>query len=118
MAASRGFCCGRVRQARLTREVLGPRARVRLGAAGDRIIWEGMTRAIRHRVTLRVLPDRIAWVWRVDATNASEVPVPIDTIFLQDLGLGARAFVTNNEAYASQYIDHHVANDARLAQSS
>ena len=96
-----------------TREGLGPRARVRLGATGDRIVWEGMTRGIRHRVTLRLLPDKIAWLWCVEATNTTNVPVPIDTIFLQDLGLGVRPFVANNEAYASQYIDHHIANDAR-----
>jgi cellobiose phosphorylase len=40
--------------------------------------------------------------------------VPIDAILVQDLGLGSRAFVTNNEAYASQYIDHHVTTDSRL----
>src|SRR5439155_1422402 len=43
----------------------------------------------------------------------SEVAVPIDAILVQDLGLGVRAFVTNNEAYASQYIDHHIARHAR-----
>ena len=96
-----------------TREILGPRARVRLGAAADRIVWEGRAGAIRHRVMLRLLPGRTAWMWCVEAINASAHPASIDTIFIQDLGLGARGFVTGNEAYASQYIDHHVANDAR-----
>jgi cellobiose phosphorylase len=96
------------------REVLGPHARVRLGAAAQQIVWEATTRGIRYRVTLRVLPEDAAWLWRVDVTNGSEHPVPIDTIFAQDLGLGSRLFVANNEAYASQYIDHHVATDRRL----
>ncbi len=96
-----------------TREILGPRARVRLGAAEDRIVWDGRSRGIRHRVTLRLLPDRTAWSWCVEATNVSAHPASIDAIFMQDLGMGSRAFVTGNEAYASQYIDHHVANDAR-----
>src|SRR5207244_2185355 len=30
------------------------------------------------------------------------------------LGLGGRGFLMNNEAYASQYIDHHIAADPRL----
>ena len=92
-----------------TREVLGPRANVRLGAARDAVVWEGAASGIQHRVTLRLLPDKIAWLWCVEATNASTAAVPIDAVFLQDLGLGDRGFVTNNEAYASQYIDHHVA---------
>ena len=93
-----------------TREVLGPRAHIRLGATGDAMVWEGVARGIQHRVTLRLLPDRIAWLWCVVATNTSTAAVPVDAVFLQDLGLGDRAFVTNNEAYASQYIDHHVAS--------
>ena len=49
-------------------------------------------------------------------------------ILVQDVGLGDRGFLMNNEAYASQYIDHHVARHPRcgpvvmsrqnLAQSS
>ena len=94
-------------------EAVGPRANAQVGVADHLVGWEGATRDIRHRVTLRLLPDNAAWLWRVEATNASAVAVPIDAIFVQDLGLGARAFVTNNEAYASQYIDHHIARDAR-----
>src|SRR6188472_3006703 len=95
-----------------TREIIGPHARVRLGAAADRIVWEGRTRGIDHRVTLRLLPTTTAWMWCVEATNASTRSTSVDAILVQDLGLGSRAFVTGNEAYASQYIDHHVAHDA------
>ena len=40
-------------------------------------------------------------------------PVSCDSILVQDLGLGDRGFLMNNEAYASQYIDHHVARHPR-----
>ena len=96
-----------------TRELLGPQARVRLGASAATIVWEGATRTIRHRVTLRLLPDRPAWLWCVEVASTASLPLSVDAILVQDLGLGARAFVTNNEAYASQYIDHHVAADPR-----
>ena len=96
-----------------SREIIGPHARVRLGAAADRIVWEGRTRGVHHRVTLHLLPARTAWMWCVEATNASACSTSIDAMLVQDLGLGTRAFVTGNEAYASQYIDHHVASDAR-----
>jgi len=97
-----------------TCEVQGPRARVWLGHADDRIVWEGRTRGIAHRVTLRLLPAESAWLWRIDVTNAGDVAMQTDAILVQDLGLGAPEFVANNEAYASQYIDHHAARDARL----
>src|SRR5437660_6597848 len=94
-------------------EAVGPHATVGFGVGDDRVVWNGVTRGVRHRVTLRLLPDKTGWLWHVEATNAGEVAVPIDAILVQDLGLGARAFVTNNEAYASQYIDHHLARHAR-----
>jgi len=94
-------------------EAAGPHANVQLGVAEGRLVWEGATSGIRHRVTLRLLSDRPAWLWRVEATNIGAAVVPIDAVFIQDLGLGARAFVTNNEVYASQYIDHHIARSAR-----
>jgi cellobiose phosphorylase len=100
-------------QGSTNRELVGAHARVRLGANADRIVWEGRTRGIRHRVTLRLLADQTAWLWCVEATNATSHPVSLDAIFVQDLGLGVPGFVTNNEAYASQYIDHHVAADVR-----
>ncbi len=94
-------------------EAVGRGAAVRIGVADDRVTWEGLTRGIRHRVTLRLLADRTAWLWHIEARNAGEVAVPIDALLVQDLGLGIRAFVTNNEAYASQYIDHHIARHER-----
>ena len=97
-----------------TCEVQGSRARVRFGAADDRIAWEGRTHGIAHRVTLFPLPTRSAWLWRIDVSNIGDSPAQADAILLQDLGLGVPEFISNNEAYASQYIDHHVARDARF----
>ena len=98
----------------VTREAVGPRARVRFGATENRVAWEGQMRGLHHRVVLRTLRDQVAWVWRVHVTNASDASIPVDAIFLQDLGLGLRPFVAGNEAYASQYIDHHVVRSPRF----
>ncbi len=40
--------------------------------------------------------------------------MPCDAILVQDLGLGPRGFLLNNEAYASQYIDHAVPHHPRF----
>lgn len=92
-------------------EALGPSARLGFGAGEDRIAWAGRTGDIAHRVTLWLHPRHPVWLWRVEATNEGTVPLDCTAILVQDLGLGARGFVMGNEAYASQYIDHHVARD-------
>ncbi|HET8830692.1 MAG TPA: cellobiose phosphorylase, partial [Casimicrobiaceae bacterium] len=97
-------------------EVVGAGARVELGVAADRMRWEGTTGELRHRVTLHVLPNETAWLWHVEVTNAGAIALPLDAILVQDLGLGVRGFVTNNEAYASQYIDQRVARHARFGR--
>ena len=48
--------------------------------------------------------------------TARQVALPCDAILIQDLGLGEPGFLMNNEAYASQYLDHHVARHARMGQ--
>ncbi|HEX8784239.1 MAG TPA: hypothetical protein VF764_12755, partial [Steroidobacteraceae bacterium] len=37
-----------------------------------------------------------------------------DAILIQDLGLGEPGFLMNNEAYASQYLDHYIARHSRM----
>ncbi|MGH6812639.1 MAG: GH36-type glycosyl hydrolase domain-containing protein [Methylocella sp.] len=87
----------------------GPGAKGRFGAAGDRFVWEGETSGLRHRVTLSLHPLDAAWLWCLEVTNIGEAARTIDATLIQDIGLGDRGFLMNNEAYASQYIDHHIA---------
>ena len=95
-------------------EILGPEARLRFGADGDRVVWEGETEEIGHRVTLWLAPASNVWLWHVEITSERKGKVPCDILFIQDLGLGDRGFLANNEAYVSQYIDHHIARDQAL----
>ena len=96
-------------------QAIGPGARVRFGAGGDRFVWEGETGGnLRHRATLWLHPERSVWLWRLEVANAGGAGVPCDAILVQDVGLGGRGFLMNNEAYASQYIDHNVADHPRL----
>ncbi len=95
-------------------EIAGPGARVRFGAANDSIVWEGATDGLEHRVTLMLHPSEAAWLWRVEIKNTAQSTTTADSILIQDLGLGERGFLMNNEAYASQYIDHHIARDRRF----
>ncbi len=94
-------------------EAAGPGAKGRFGAAGEGFVWEGETSRLRHRVTLSLHPRDTAWLWCLEVTNIGEAARTIDAILIQDIGLGDRGFLMNNEAYASQYIDHQIARHPR-----
>jgi cellobiose phosphorylase len=96
-------------------QATGASTNARFGATGDRFVWEGETRGIRHRLILSLHPVEAAWRWRLDVLNTGAA-ARIDAILIQDLGLGDRGFLMNNEAYASQYIDHHVARHPAYGQ--
>ncbi len=95
-------------------QVLGPGARTRFGAEDDRFVWDGRTGGVHHRLTLWLHPRESLWLWRIEITNERAADLPADVVLVQDLGLADRGFLMNNEAYASQYIDHHIAHEARL----
>ena len=52
--------------------------------------------------------------WMSSTTRDSELAC--DAMLIQDLGLGDQGFLMNNEAYACQYLDHHVAAHPRIGQ--
>jgi cellobiose phosphorylase len=93
-------------------EIVGPHAQVRFTTATDCFMWEGETRGMYHRVILSLHPHDPAWVWHIHVENRTEVQQSIETILVQDIGLGEPGFLMNNEAYASQYIDHAIAEHA------
>ncbi len=95
--------------------VIGPEAGLRIGGSDDRFVWEGEHRGVSHRVTLWLHPNSNAWFWRLDIVNRRESELSCDAVLIQDLGLGDQGFLMNNEAYASQYMDHHVAAHPRLS---
>ena len=94
--------------------VIGPKARCRVAATDERIVWEGEQQGVSHRVSLWLHPDSNLWLWRVEVINRRDRELPCDAVFVQDLGLGEQGFLMNNEAYASQYLDHFIAQHRRM----
>jgi cellobiose phosphorylase len=88
--------------------VIGSEAGLRVGASDDRFVWEGEHSGVRHRVTLWLHARSNVWLWRLDVVNSGDSELPCDAVFIQDLGLGEQGFLMNNEAYACQYLDHHI----------
>ncbi|MGO4566836.1 cellobiose phosphorylase [Rhizobium sp. 2YAF20] len=90
-------------------EIVGPRAAVRFGQNGAAFSWSGETQGVGHSVQLELHPTEAIWLWTVTLENRTADVVPADLVLLQDIGLGDRGFLMGSEAYASQYIDHHIA---------
>ncbi|HEY1872918.1 MAG TPA: hypothetical protein VGG67_00810, partial [Steroidobacteraceae bacterium] len=86
----------------------------RIGATEECYDWVGETEGIAHRVTLQLLENENLWMWRVQVRNGRKGILPCDAVLIQDLGLGEPGFLMNNEAYASQYLDHYIARHPRM----
>ncbi|MDE1993953.1 MAG: cellobiose phosphorylase [Rhizobiaceae bacterium] len=89
-------------------EIVGPKAAVRFGHDATGFWWSGETAGVKHTVELQLHPSEASWFWRVSLENAGSAAASVDLVLLQDVGLGDRGFLMNSEAYASQYIDHHI----------
>jgi cellobiose phosphorylase len=88
---------------------IGSEAELRCGASDDRFVWEGERSGVGHSVTLWLHPHLNVWLWRLEVVNRRDCDLPCDAVLVQDLGLGDPGFLMNSEAYASQYLDHHIA---------
>ncbi|MGA1803853.1 GH36-type glycosyl hydrolase domain-containing protein [Rhizobium sp. HT1-10] len=95
-------------------EIVGPKAAVNFGSGEGVLSWVGETHGVRHEVRLELHPSEPIWLWRVTLENARAAPVEADLVLVQDVGLGDRGFLMNSEAYASQYVDHHIARHQDL----
>ncbi len=94
--------------------VIGPEAGLRVGASDDRFVWQGDESGVSHQVSLWLHARSSLWLWRLDVVNRRDSELSCDAVFVQDLGLGEQGFLMNNEAYASQYIDHYIARHPRM----
>lgn len=94
-------------------EACGARA-ARFGADAASFVWEGEAHGLLWRASLASAPSAPAWVWRLEIDNRGPSLRALDALLIQDLGLGPRGFLMGNEAYASQYIDHFIADHPRF----
>lgn len=91
-------------------EIVGPRAHGSFGHDATSFSWSGEAGDLHYNVRLELHPSETAWFWRVAIRHRMEATLPVDLVLVQDVGLGDRGFLMNSEAYASQYVDHHIAD--------
>jgi len=94
--------------------VAGAPSRCFTASTAEHFLWQGERNGVVHEVTLRLHPDRHLWLWRVAVRNDTGGGLACDAVLIQDLGLGDPGFLMNNEAYASQYLDHYVGQHPQL----
>ncbi|KRM79607.1 cyclic beta 1-2 glucan ligase [Lapidilactobacillus dextrinicus DSM 20335] len=99
----------------LSHPLTGPQSNSRVLYSENSICWTGDFAGVTYQLQL-ILQDA-CWFWKVELS--SPVPVIADLTYTQDLGLGDEGFVTSNEAYASQYLDHFIQqNDSSIIVAS
>ncbi|PHZ86516.1 GH36-type glycosyl hydrolase domain-containing protein [Paremcibacter congregatus] len=69
--------------------------------------WDG----IAYLCHLQLSEESLSWQWSVELHNTTEIPVEIDMIYLQDVGLEVAIGGRTNEYYISQYIERRILND-------
>ncbi|MDQ0395986.1 GH36-type glycosyl hydrolase domain-containing protein [Labrys monachus] len=89
-------------------EIVGPSAKGRFAGGTESAEWTGEIEGVSYRVKLGLYPLDTAWLWQVELSSEGG-EVPCDVVLVQDVGLGGRGFLMGSEAYASQYLDHHIA---------
>ncbi len=90
-------------------EIVGPRAQGRFGHSEAGFSWSGEVEDIHYQVSLVLAPSETTWFWHVTLKHSGTEKLPADLVLVQDIGLGDHGFLMNSEAYASQYVDHHIA---------
>lgn len=82
--------------------MVGSNATSSFGWSKNQLTWRGSFMTVSYRVDFQLGKD--SWFWRIQLTGSGKA----DVVYGQDLGNAAKGAVQSNEAYVSQYIDHHV----------
>ncbi|TFC61127.1 hypothetical protein [Cryobacterium sp. TMB1-7] len=95
--------------------LVGGRSAGDFAEAPGYVRWSGQALGASYVVTLTLDPHGDVWVWRVDLATAEPGAAGsiYDVVFAQDLALVPFSTAVNNEPYVSQYVVHHVLDDAR-----
>lgn len=85
------------------RPMIGSNSKSDFYLSDNQLTWQGEFEAVRYQVDFRLGPSN-QWFWRVNVTGTGLV----DIVYGQDIGLATKGAVQSNEAYVSQYLDHHI----------
>lgn len=73
----------------------------------EQFTWIGEYLGVSYQVDFLLAPSGI-WFWQVSLKGAGQ---KVDVIYGQDIGNATQGAVQSNEAYMSQYVDHHITKE-------
>ncbi|EOL44221.1 GH36-type glycosyl hydrolase domain-containing protein [Enterococcus caccae] len=76
--------------------------------------WWGDFLGVSYQVNFQVSKSGI-WFWQVSVIGSGQ---KVDVIYGQDIGNATKGAVRSNEAYMSQYVDHHVSKECETVTIS
>lgn len=95
--------------------MIGSNAHSQFFQKENQLVWKGQFAGVSYQVDFQ-LANTGLWFWQVNLQGTGQ---QADVIYGQDLGNALPGAVRSNEAYMSQYLDHHITQvDDKLVISS
>ena len=92
--------------------LLGPTVATELVVGEQQISWSGSFHGIVYQCQIVLASQENSWNWNIHLQNTSANSITTEIMYAQDIGIATEGFIRANEAYCSQYIDHHVFSDS------
>lgn len=83
--------------------MIGSNSQSEFYSSDNQLTWKGQFEELTYQADFKLGPSN-QWFWRIQVEGEGE----IDIVYGQDIGLALKGAVQSNEAYVSQYIDHHI----------
>lgn len=90
-----------------TASMVGSNSASKFQFGNEQATWIGQFLGVSYQVDFRLAETGI-WFWQVTLSGSGQ---KVEVIYGQDLGNATKGAVRSNEAYMSQYLDHHVTKE-------
>ena len=90
-----------------TASMVGSNSASKFQFENEQATWIGQFLGVSYQVDFRLAETGI-WFWQVTLSGSGQ---KVEVIYGQDLGNATKGAVRSNEAYMSQYLDHHVTKE-------
>jgi len=94
--------------------IIGPGSPAAFSISGNQALWQITADDLDITAALALDPNNPSWRLRLAVSNNSAAPIAWRALHGLDVGLTTQGAARNNEAYASQYIDHRPLDHPRF----
>jgi 1,2-beta-oligoglucan phosphorylase len=94
----------------------GPESNTQFQIIDNQYISNGEWSNLKFACGLQLEAGRLSWQWDVTVKNNDSVPVDLDLVYLQDVGMKPINAGLQNEYYVSQYLERIILEDEKLGK--